>query len=428
MQAARMPRRRRHATGIRRARNAPAATPIPGPGDSRRRAPIRRPDSTGGSRDGRARASAARRTSAARRPHDADDALPAPQAKRRVRQADREDLVRAQRGIGAVRAIEHVEEPAARRIDEAREARLRRAGERAESRAAGLPSRSANSAISVSALNHSALISTGLPMRGVTTQSPTLASIQVSCTPGSPARSSPSAGSTCDAVARAPDVPVDDRRAAPGRLRATPAGRPSPRRRRATLRDTRAPHRRCCIRVSRPLPGNTFGSMPRSTKRAKVRRMLRRGVEAAGRERESGQRDHRVAAPVAEPRIARDHRFAVRYARQRAGEHEAVGGEHQLIDPRRRVAHLGDSWTWRATVAAASCASERSHGIVEIDGHVRGRGSATTPTHSTGRQRQRRLHRRGNGCRGRTARARAPRRDRSCRTSRCTARSCRRGP
>ena len=32
--------------------------------------------------------------------------------------------------------------------------------------------------------------------RGVTTQSPTLASIQVSCTPGSPARSRPSAGST----------------------------------------------------------------------------------------------------------------------------------------------------------------------------------------------------------------------------------------
>ena len=36
------------------------------------------------------------------------------------------------------------------------------------------------------ALYQSAWISTGLPRRGVTTQSPTLASIQVSWTPGSP--------------------------------------------------------------------------------------------------------------------------------------------------------------------------------------------------------------------------------------------------
>ena len=43
-----------------------------------------------------------------------------------------------------------------------------------------------------SALSQSAWISTGFPIRGVTTQSPTLASIQVSCTPGSPAASSPS--------------------------------------------------------------------------------------------------------------------------------------------------------------------------------------------------------------------------------------------
>ena len=42
-----------------------------------------------------------------------------------------------------------------------------------------------------SALYQSAWISTGLPRRGVTTQSPTLASIQVSCTPGSPEESRP---------------------------------------------------------------------------------------------------------------------------------------------------------------------------------------------------------------------------------------------
>src|SRR3954465_2899882 len=48
------------------------------------------------------------------------------------------------------------------------------------------PNLFARSAMMHSALYQSAWISTGLPRRGVTTQSPTLASIQVSCTPGSP--------------------------------------------------------------------------------------------------------------------------------------------------------------------------------------------------------------------------------------------------
>ena len=42
------------------------------------------------------------------------------------------------------------------------------------------------------ALIQSACTSTGLPMRGVTTQSPTFASIHVSCTPGTPALRRPS--------------------------------------------------------------------------------------------------------------------------------------------------------------------------------------------------------------------------------------------
>jgi hypothetical protein len=56
--------------------------------------------------------------------------------------------------------------------------------------------RCANALMMHKALYQSALISTGLPMRGVTTQSPTLASIQVSCTPAVPPRSSPSVPST----------------------------------------------------------------------------------------------------------------------------------------------------------------------------------------------------------------------------------------
>ena len=61
-----------------------------------------------------------------------------------------------------------------------------------------------------SALYQSAWISTGLPWRGVTTQSPTLASIQVSCTPGSPAVEQAVVRVDADAVARAAHVPVDD--------------------------------------------------------------------------------------------------------------------------------------------------------------------------------------------------------------------------
>src|SRR5262249_1266685 len=47
------------------------------------------------------------------------------------------------------------------------------------------------------ALSHRAWTSTGLPIRGVTTQSPTLASIQVSATPGTPAARSLSLSRRC---------------------------------------------------------------------------------------------------------------------------------------------------------------------------------------------------------------------------------------
>ena len=101
----------------------------------------------------------------------------------------------------------------------------------------------------------SALISTGLPMRGVTTQSPTFASIQVSCTPGSPARSRPSRVHV-DAVARAlamchrrsraaRDTAPRSERAIAGRVRRTRRPRGS----------TRASRRRCCTRAFRPASG-----------------------------------------------------------------------------------------------------------------------------------------------------------------------------
>ena len=65
-----------------------------------------------------------------------------------------------------------------------------------------------------SALIQSAWISTGLPMRGVTTRSPILASIQVSCSPGLAGANEP-VGVERDAVARA--LP-QSRRGSPARL------------------------------------------------------------------------------------------------------------------------------------------------------------------------------------------------------------------
>jgi len=60
----------------------------------------------------------------------------------------------------------------------------------------GWPKRADKDATIRTALYQSAFSSTGIPARCVITQSPTFASIQVSCTPGSPARSNPSTGST----------------------------------------------------------------------------------------------------------------------------------------------------------------------------------------------------------------------------------------
>ena len=86
-----------------------------------------------------------------------------------------------------------------------------------------------------------------------------------------------------------------------------------------------------------PAPGKTFGSIPPSTKRAKVSRISRALVEPPGREAQTGQRDHRVAAPIAEPWIAGDDRATIRYFGERPGETVNVGSEHQPQHPARRI-------------------------------------------------------------------------------------------
>ena len=104
----------------------------------------------------------------------------------RIGERQRKDLVRPHRPVVAVRSVDHVGEMVEVRRRKPRGTSSRtsgRPGHRTLSRRSASP-RSAGSAPTVrSTLYQSALISTGLPIRGVTTQSPTLASIQVSCTP-----------------------------------------------------------------------------------------------------------------------------------------------------------------------------------------------------------------------------------------------------
>ena len=58
-----------------------------------------------------------------------------------------------------------------------------------------------------------------------------------------------------------------------------------------------------------------------------------RNIGAPSRERQSWQRDHGVAAPIAEPVIAGDDAAAVRLFRQAALDDELVGGEDELPQP-----------------------------------------------------------------------------------------------
>ena len=65
-----------------------------------------------------------------------------------------------------------------------------------------------------------------------------------------------------------------------------------------------------------PASGKRLGSMPWSTCAANAQQDLCGDVGAAGRERQAGQRDHGVAAPIAEPVIAGDDGLAARRARR----------------------------------------------------------------------------------------------------------------
>jgi len=111
--------------------------------------------------------------------HDAEHVVPPPGIEDGMTKGHRQDLVRSQGAVVPARPVHHVVEISAGLVPEALLERLfGAAGMLGEGLAISGPSAaSAHPSRSFNALYQSALISTALPRRGVTTQSPTLASI-----------------------------------------------------------------------------------------------------------------------------------------------------------------------------------------------------------------------------------------------------------
>jgi hypothetical protein len=83
-----------------------------------------------------------------------------------------------------------------------------------------------------------------------------------------------------------------------------------------------------------------------------------RDLGTAGCERQAGQRNHRVAAPVAEPRIASDDGVPRLVGALRAAPHyELVGREHELLRPVGAIVRRGEQLL---LPAALGCVRERA--------------------------------------------------------------------
>ena len=165
--------------------------------------------------------------------------------------------------------------------------------------------RSARRSVSI----QSALISTGFPRRGVTTQSSTLASIQVSCAPSAPPREEAVLGIT-RIPKRVParwvlhDFAERGEKPAPQDLLVAAACEPAADRVREPERAVRG------VVLGPPLreSGNRLGIIPASRCFANPSRTSRASSTPARRETQARKRDHGVAPPVGEPRVARDDR------------------------------------------------------------------------------------------------------------------------
>ena len=121
------------------------------------------------------------------------DALGAFAVEERERQADGQDLVRADGRVRTVESTTSNRHPAGAFQNTGRKFSSSRSAMRPKrAMSLGIEKRSASRSMIRRALYHSAFTSTGLPPRCVTGCSPTRASIHVSARPGSPQRSMPS--------------------------------------------------------------------------------------------------------------------------------------------------------------------------------------------------------------------------------------------
>ena len=109
-----------------------------------------------------------------------------------------------------------------------------------------------------------------------------------------------------------------------------------------------------------PESGKAVGQHAHVGGAAEGEQNVARDIEAAGDERQAGQRDHGVAAPVGEPVIAGDHGVQI----AAAADDELVGGGGQVGDqrivdgrggPLRRAAH--ELIAAQRSAVAASCVS-----------------------------------------------------------------------
>ena len=192
-----LPSRRAHAATPRRRR--PAARARRFPGDTRHRA------RAAGLRSGR-RSRARRAPATAIRAGSTADARPSRRGAEHVRieqplrqPADGEDLIRAARGVNPARDVIDIDD-----VVQIPGLRVPESGDELRARVvAGLRQAGESSPATRSAFSHSAWTSTGLPMRGVTAQSPTRASIHVSCIPARRRRAGHLCPGECRSACRA---------------------------------------------------------------------------------------------------------------------------------------------------------------------------------------------------------------------------------
>ena len=220
----------------------------------------------------------------------------------------------------------------------------------------------------VRALSHSAWISTGLPVRGVTTQSPILASIHVSCTPRLPARQQAVAIGP-DAETRAGGISGHDglapRHAAPvrqTRRRRTPSARAAVRK---VVDGDHVPEG--------GIDGVVFGGIALIRKAVRQHALghdtrpadqdVPRFGQPAGGHAQASQRDEGVAAPVGEPRVAGDDGLAG------AAPHEK--GIRRAVERRREYPPRGA----RAPAAARAAQARRTAADRPVAGVLQQRAS-----------------------------------------------------